>query len=365
MAAIPTVVVDDHHHVLEPIHKAIRKRILPFSNWNMVHFDAHPDLAFPRSIPADRIFAPFAFYDDLDESEAGIASFLLPLVYAGHMKNLVWVKPPWATQMLLGHEEFTVGRHDATGELRVSSQHTYFVDEVMYANPTELSKAQTLHLSVCELGSGSMPPAPADPYVLDICLDYFATINPFQKAFDAACGVEDGQLLRFIYGNLAFKTASSTLSHVEKREHQALHAAFLDRIIQGETPRFLSLTENAFLELATPLLPLYNGDPLTTRRHFASYYRMLQRYTDDQRALVQWAGPCVDLPAFENSNVVPMVEAMRTYLKASSGPPRMITIATSKADNYTPEDLVEPILKATLAMLSDVFGPLAVTTPNE
>ncbi|RHY43274.1 hypothetical protein DYB37_003561 [Aphanomyces astaci] len=95
------IVVDDHHHVLEPIHQAIRKRTLPFSNWTLVHFDAHPDLAFPRDIPASCVFTPSALYDALDSSEAGIASFILPLAFAGHMGSLVWVKPPWANQVSL------------------------------------------------------------------------------------------------------------------------------------------------------------------------------------------------------------------------------------------------------------------------
>ncbi|RHY80337.1 hypothetical protein DYB26_012570, partial [Aphanomyces astaci] len=123
------IVVDDHHHVLEPIHQAIRKRTLPFSNWTLVHFDAHPDLAFPRDIPASCVFTPSALYDALDSSEAGIASFILPLAFAGHMGSLVWVKPP------------------------------------------------SLHLTVCELPQGAA--VPSGPFVLDICLDYFTTLNPF------------------------------------------------------------------------------------------------------------------------------------------------------------------------------------------
>ncbi|ETV76511.1 hypothetical protein H257_09518 [Aphanomyces astaci] len=110
------IVVDDHHHVLEPIHQAIRKRTLPFSNWTLVHFDAHPDLAFPRDIPASCVFTPSALYDALDSSEAGIASFLLPLAFAGHMGSLVWVKPPWANQMAMGNETFTVGEHVDNGK---------------------------------------------------------------------------------------------------------------------------------------------------------------------------------------------------------------------------------------------------------
>ena len=47
----------------------------------MVHFDAHPDLSFPTDAPADVVFRPHQLYELLDESEAGIAEFLLPLAH--------------------------------------------------------------------------------------------------------------------------------------------------------------------------------------------------------------------------------------------------------------------------------------------
>ena len=39
---VKIVVVEDHHHVLEHIHAALRRRkFLP--SWRMLHVDAHPD----------------------------------------------------------------------------------------------------------------------------------------------------------------------------------------------------------------------------------------------------------------------------------------------------------------------------------
>ena len=46
---VKVVVVEDHHHVLEHIHAALRRQpSLP--SWRMLHIDAHPDCTFVSSI---------------------------------------------------------------------------------------------------------------------------------------------------------------------------------------------------------------------------------------------------------------------------------------------------------------------------
>lgn len=42
---------------------------------------------------------------------AGIAEFLLPLVYAGHVSQITWIKSPWAQQV----RPVTVAGHGALG----------------------------------------------------------------------------------------------------------------------------------------------------------------------------------------------------------------------------------------------------------
>jgi hypothetical protein len=35
----------------------------------------------------------------LQSWRAGIAEFLLPLVFAGHVRQITWIKSPWANQV--------------------------------------------------------------------------------------------------------------------------------------------------------------------------------------------------------------------------------------------------------------------------
>lgn len=48
-----------------------------------------------------------------------IAEWILPAVYMGHIDCIVWVKPPWSSQMMDGEHSLVVGRDDATGHLRL------------------------------------------------------------------------------------------------------------------------------------------------------------------------------------------------------------------------------------------------------
>ena len=102
--AVPVVICEFHQEVLPFIHRNIARKKLPFSNLNMVHFDSHPDLAFPRSLKAEDCFNKDLMYDKLE-----IADWIMPLAYTGHLSSVTWVKPPWAKQIRDLCELITVG----------------------------------------------------------------------------------------------------------------------------------------------------------------------------------------------------------------------------------------------------------------
>ena len=53
-------------------------------------------------------------------SELSIENWILPLVYAGHIDEIYWLKPPWADQL---HDtsclSFSIGKCTETGEIRL------------------------------------------------------------------------------------------------------------------------------------------------------------------------------------------------------------------------------------------------------
>lgn len=145
---IPVIVCEFHQEVLQYIHRLIARKKLPFSGIKMVHFDSHPDLAYPDRLSADDCFCKEKMYYDLD-----IADWILPLMYAGHLNDLVWVKPPWADQIPEKELSFSVGKESETGYLRVTCKEDYFLEDCTFAPHSKLTNVKDVHVESVELSS--------------------------------------------------------------------------------------------------------------------------------------------------------------------------------------------------------------------
>jgi hypothetical protein len=236
---IPVVVVESHNHVLEHIHHVLRRRRrLLNSTWSMLHFDSHADLACPGfHIPAVSCFHPrravrvlnkYAndwsdvnderarddsssseeggestkkknLYELLDSTASGIAEWILPLVLAANLRAVHWIRPPGTVlQIPTGEHEYHVGAWCGTAEastidsfldlpltatVKVDWNCRYYLADDTYVSENELVLTQPLRLTVSEGPSPEVLDAihlvTDDMIALDICLDYFACLNPF------------------------------------------------------------------------------------------------------------------------------------------------------------------------------------------
>ncbi|XP_076385360.1 UPF0489 protein C5orf22 homolog isoform X2 [Megachile rotundata] len=111
---IPIYVVESHDEVLPFIYRCLGSKHLPFEGNVFVHLDSHPDMLIPKTMLADTVW-------DKDQlfSEISIENWILPAAYAGHLKHLIWVKPPWANQMADGVSTFFIGKHKDNGSIRM------------------------------------------------------------------------------------------------------------------------------------------------------------------------------------------------------------------------------------------------------
>jgi hypothetical protein len=167
----------------------------------MLHFDSHPDLAVSPTIDPDLVFTPRALYEALDVSSAGIAEWILPLVYGKHLTHVFWIKNVWSRQFENKRRyELFVVRQEKQGEeggvMKVGSKDNleipYYIDDDSFIKLNQSQPQIDWSLSVNELNASGDEIDQALPseiskticatpggWVLDICLDYFAVLNPF------------------------------------------------------------------------------------------------------------------------------------------------------------------------------------------
>ncbi|KAG5309441.1 CE022 protein, partial [Acromyrmex insinuator] len=109
----PVYIVEDHDEVLPFIYRCMGSKHLPFEGNTFIHLDSHPDMLIPKEMPADTVWDKNQLF-----SEISIENWILPAAYAGHLKNLIWVKPPWANQVTDGVLTFLIGKQKETGLIR-------------------------------------------------------------------------------------------------------------------------------------------------------------------------------------------------------------------------------------------------------
>ncbi|XP_018049868.1 PREDICTED: UPF0489 protein C5orf22 homolog [Atta colombica] len=190
----PVYVVEDHDEVLPFIYRCMGSKHLPFEGNTFVHLDSHPDMLIPKEMLADRVWDKNQLF-----SEISIENWILPAAYAGHFKNLIWVKPPWANQMTDGVLTFLIGKQKETGLIRLTCPEPYFLSEGLYATPEELENTREITLHVITIGAfiedstkkddftaissalRQYLPEKDTPYILDVDLDFFSTKNPFKN----------------------------------------------------------------------------------------------------------------------------------------------------------------------------------------
>jgi len=356
---IPVSVVDEHCDTLESIHHAIRSKYLPFE-FRLVHFDAHPDMCVTSKMCADTVFEPRKMYDVLDKSEGGIAEWIVPLIYGGHVKEVVWVKPEWADQMCVGKKKICVGKRRSDGSLGIDSDEPYFVDDFTFSHRSEMvNLREDVTLDVITTTSRITRYSEC-PYVLDICLDYFSTKNPFARELTVKFGSEAVKLIYNVFvRNTQYRGVKTKLNHSEQIRHRTSFEKSISKFVSlcksssgtnDHQTHFNILVEN----MATQL---YNDTQVAREllREFASFLQNLE--SSDDLKLVMRNGPMLDLPDHVSSldEMRTALDDMKTYLSRIRGSPRLITIACS-LDGYTPDFHLDFLIKSILQILRELYG---------
>ncbi|KAL7569118.1 hypothetical protein ACA910_016951 [Epithemia clementina (nom. ined.)] len=413
------VVVESHHHVLRHIHDVLRKKLIASVTgrvddldkqkrrdtnnnkavvtsyaWRMLHFDAHPDLACPNSsIPAAACFRPHQLWpsntDDTGESSqdlydmlettTGIAEWILPLVLAGGLEHVEWVRPTLPpnqnSQLPLGRHSYRVGawwnEYRSSKEEKMSFEHSfldlphdayvkvdwncrYYRDdeEDGYVPTEELCLPKQLLLDVTMI-------ADCDPHVsklagssfnshlplaLDICLDYFVCVNPYLADIEAISSDFAAALTRLVNQATIYRDTED--ANCCDHESFVCFRTAMAQVLNDIRDRKLASHD---MKLTATLLPFYDSSGILDSA-FALLLKALRDLPDASiEELCKLGSEAIlylHLPHFpERGRRTEQIEAAldeldRRFAKEPTEP-FMVTLARSYLDGFTPEYVVD------------------------
>ena len=188
IGAIPVVVVEEHHEVVKELFKYTND----MKNVILVHFDSHPDLAFPslpdavtNHVMNDKINWGTQLLHFVD-----IADWILPFILSKRINYIIWVAPTWSEQIPVGeHKMFIVSEMGRISIVPQKSntnsedQYAYWDSIRLLSSITSLTNNSTMipfTLQVVrQLTSNSLPSDMTNrEVVVDIDEDYFSCGNP-------------------------------------------------------------------------------------------------------------------------------------------------------------------------------------------
>ena len=294
--------VEDHCDVVPFLAACYRAKLIPAGGAELVHVDAHPDLSAPSPPAATEDFRRIERLMEVLAGEGGIAEFVLPLVHLGLLSSVEWVRSPWSRQFGDGDYSFLVGDvrrpPGLPPRVGVSLRHPYYLDDRAHVEEESLINSRPVLLRVTD---GQVAPPPSDrPWVLDICLDYFSTCNPFLD-----------ELLRRTGGSAEdVRTVSSFL------EETSGSGSSLEELLKASE----ALTTDGDPAAPGQLLKAVRGMSQDTRDYIAEVGHLLllphHRASDDEM----------------RSLLSRLVGFLRT---SRPSPPVAVTVARSAVDGFT------------------------------
>lgn len=350
---IPVFVTENHNDVLELLLPALANRYLPLQNNLMIHFDSHPDLCVPRQMPADCIYDRRTLLESLS-----IENWILPVMFAQNLNEVVWVRPPWAKQIEDGRHTFTVGEFN--DKIFVSSTLDYFLSDGGYKEEKSLSnkKSATVHVSEVDESLNELISDDLDKHwILDIDLDYFSTLNPFLSIYPKAETYEKLREIFKLEKDYKADDLESISSYVQRRNCQLdfFESVFQHMAQHGSLEKFKcedsSMKEK--FELVKELIEC-----------LCSNYSI---YDIDWFVVNDAGCTCDDelheLPHHESTDeeIKQLVGKFEKFIRALKKPPTLITIARSSLDCYSPAHQVDSIQAQVLQALRTVYGETLAT----
>lgn len=369
------------------IHSFYRARKVLDSDVTLVHIDAHPDLSIPSASESHTI----ADWNDVDTlyeilaEPGGIAEFIIPLFTKHLIAQMIWVRSAWSNQLPDGYKKFAVGEYKE--QPKVNWRIPYYLDDFSYSQ--NLQTHTHIHLTTClaehdlcwhnsllKRKQLDVPSSSSNEkrekttrtkrkqrWILDICLDYFSTSNPFLDLFRERLRLDEVkeekieewlEVLKEVWSMMPFR--NSPYKH--SRTHcmstiQQLHCKYNEQHKQQVLDLFAKEQEVVVRKLIEEIMPVISvetmhcyieqGHLLLLPHHPITQTEILQQHLDQ-------------LEKFLEKVVVLFMTEHETEEEKDDWLPLFITMARSASDGYTPSQQVNFLQQATIHMIERVFN---------
>ncbi|KAL0278379.1 UNVERIFIED_CONTAM: hypothetical protein PYX00_000216 [Menopon gallinae] len=358
---IPVHIVEDHNEALPVIYRAIGSRHLPLNNNCLVHFDSHPDLLAPKDMNAETVWNKYELFQHLS-----IENWILPSCYSKQFNNIYWVKPKWSDQIPLGEYKILIGSDD--NKIRVDSNLYYFLSDGLYSHKDSMKNVSELNLNVIEMTSDeNLEKLNAflkreKYFVLDVDLDFFSTLNPFSKMFQA------GNLYDKLKKLYSFDLPEKIVVDFADLTHEANQKELLQKFSKNRNQQLNELgivfkhmeDMGSFDDIVEDLSIVKEGPVRDVIKCVKEHYG-----NDIDWHLLHNAGQTCDVTELPHhvsteSELNVLFGKFESFLKTLEAKPTLITIARSTEDDYCPQDQVSFIQKNVLSILEKIYGDLQV-----
>jgi len=325
-------VVDEHHHAMKPYWNQSQK------NMALLHFDSHPDMVPSWNMTKKSVECLCAHKCTNRKTlleENSIETWIPTLVLEGYVNCVIWVCGQWCTQLPQGTYHLLVGTHQNRVKIARNDGKTgdlpYFGDEEQVA-PSKLSCALPWKLHVIKSVKDTnrlQSLLQGRPFTLDIDEDYFSVNNPF------------GERIRQYFGSSVHATVEKIGKwkvHDEYKYYDQLKSILHGKNVSGDMANLIQ-----------------KGNP------YAMAKKLLNKNTKHFKNLLLDAIEHTHLPHHITpmGDILDMLRNIETLLKKLPKP-RLITVATSREDEYTPELQALDMYNHTISMLKRAYGAVQV-----
>ena len=333
---IPAEIVDDHNDALGFYYKLIARNKIPFEGLCLVHFDSHPDLAPPDSILTDKFSDRRFLLDNLT-----ISDWILPGVYMGHFSSVVWLKPPWASQIPAGDHKLVLGKNER-GLLVTSSTLAYYVSDL--SHQVDLADPREFDLHVIEVGgSGSGDSVITQletilqdkNWCLDIDLDFYSTQNPFKGLL--------GNHFSVIHDLFRFREFPDFKKTVLFRKQQLVYLEQLCKDVNN-----IDISEMIESELGQ----IIRSPNFKQQLHAVQSLVARDEYITD----LFYIGQQTELPHhLSTPSQISLLIKLTGEILDSVGEPCAITLARSEYDEYSTPETLEGVQREVVGLLRERY----------